>query len=506
MSNFDTDINSYSFNELKNLLNINTDTKFTTELLEKNYNNKINQLQKLDDTSLLDNLNIFFTKIYNLLYLNLKNENYNGKISDNFNNEALISKIDSLENNVTNIIENKIHNVNTVNESNIPINPKTYNTIKKQLAINSEFRSPASQLSLPSNCGINGNPNKICDKISQSTNFIVDLPESINNVISLELVNSDIPNIIYTFSEKKGNNKFIICVNSNVLNDEQNEYIITIPDGVWFATDIEKLLSNYYLDIAYNEPVKNKYLRYLKFEVSESSAKPVFRFKTLEEIDTFLNIYPWSVISYNDMESKELAFSIRNIYSPSLCNNNNKPDYQRNMDEINFSLSCLGTFGYGLSDIYDRENYIYKMIAFNNTNYLTTIGVNTYNGFLESTNVYGHTNDSGLYISVNDFVGNQSQQLILLGFGETITSDNILARIPTSGSPFANSHTNSKTIYTIKRCYHGGVRIRKLHIQILDTYGRVVDLQNYPTNFVFEFTCEYSNEKLTAYRNKLFTK
>ena len=309
MSNFDTDINSYSFNELKTLLNINLNDEFTNELLEKNYSNKINQLQNLDDRSLADELNIFFTKIHNLLYLHKKNENYTKKFSDNFNNEELINKIDKLESNVTNIIENKIHNVNTVNESNIPINPKTYNTIKKQVAINSEFKSPASQLSVPANCGVAGNPNKICDKISQSTNFIIDLPESINNVISLELVNSDIPNIIYTFSKKKGNNKFIVCINSNDL-PEDIEYVITIPDGVWFATDIENFISSYYFDIAYNDVTKNKYLRYLKFEVSESSARPVFRFKTLEEIDTFLNIYPWANISYDDMSSLNLAFSI----------------------------------------------------------------------------------------------------------------------------------------------------------------------------------------------------
>jgi hypothetical protein len=506
MSNFDTDINSYSFNELKTLLNINLNVEFTNELLEKNYSNKINQLRNLDDTSLAGDLNIFFTKIYNLLYLHKKSENYTKKFSDNLNNEELINKIDKLESNVTNIIENKIHNVNTVNESNIPINPKTYNTIKKQVAINSEFKSPASQLSVPTNCGITGNPNKICDKISQSTNFIIDLPESINNVISLELVNSDIPNIIYTFSEKKGNNKFIVCINSNDLTDDI-EYDITIPDGVWFVTDIENFISSFYFDVAYvNDATKNKYLRYLKFEVSESSARPVFRFKTLEEIDTFLNIYPWANISYDDMSSLNLAFSIRNIYTPSICVNNDKPYHQHNMDELNFSLSCLGTLGYTLSDIYNRENSIYKLIAFNDTNYITTIGIYTYYGFLESRNIYGHTNDSGLYISVNDFVGNQSQQLILLGFGETITSDNILARIPTAGTPFGNNHSNSKTIYTIKRTYHGGVRIRKLHIQVLDTYGRIVDLQNYPTNFVFEFTCEYSNEKLSAYRNKLFNK
>ena len=502
MYDFDMDINSYSFNELKKFLNIDTDTEFTKELLEKNYNNKINNLHELEDNTLAHNLNIFLTKVYNLLYLNLKNQNYNDKISNTFDNE-LINKLDKFQENLTNLLDNKIHSVKTINQSNIPVNPNTYNTIKKQIAINSEFKSPTSHLSKTANCGITGNPYQICDKVAQSTNFIIDLPESINNVISMELVNSDIPNIIYTFSEKKGNNKFIICISSNDIT-ENIDYNITIPDGVWFATDLETFISNYYLDIAFNNVAKNKYLRYLKFEIPESSAKPVFRFKTSEEMEAFLNIYPWTNVSYNDISNLELSFSIRNIYSPTLCINNEKPYYQENMNEINFSLSCLGTIGYNLSDIYDSINSNYKIITFNNTDYIKTIGIYTYHGFLESTNIYGHTNDSGIYISVNDFVGNQSQQIILLGFGGTITSDNIIARLPTAGTPFTQNNNNSKTMYSIKREYYGGVRIRKLHIQVFDSYGRLIDLQNYPTNFVFEFTCEYSSENINSFRKKLF--
>ena len=503
MSEFDMDINSYSFNELKNLLNIDTNSEFTKELLEKNYNNKINNLHQLADVTLAENLNKFFTKIYNLLYLNLNNENYNDKISNISHNEELINKLDKFQENLTNLLDNKIHYVNSVNQSNIAVNPNTYNTIKKQIAINSEFKSPASQLSIPSNCGVTGNPDQVCDKVTQSTNFVIELPETINNVISMELVNSDIPNIMYTFSEKKGNNKFMICMSNNQIS-ENIEYNIHIPDGVWFATDIENFISSYYLDVAFNDASRNKYLRYLKFEVPESSAKPVFRFKTSEEIDTFLNIYPWTNITYNDISNLELSFSIRNIHLPSICINTEKPYYQNSMNEINFSLSCLGTIGYNLSDVYDIANSQYKNITFNNSNYIKTIGINQYYGYLETTNIYAHTNDSGIYISVNDFVGNQSQQIILLGFGGTITSDNIIARVPSGTNPFTQTNTNSKTAYSIKREYYGGVRIRKLHIQVLDCYGRLIDLQNYPTNFVFEFTCEYSSENINSFRKKLF--
>ena len=510
MGNFNTDINSYSFNELKELLYISPETDFTKELLETKYNNKINQLEELDDVSLVNELNIFFTKIYNLLYLQIRSVDYSNKIPNNYNQEEIIDKLDKLESNITNLMENKIQNFNSVNESNIPINPITYNTIKKQVAINSEFKSAGSYLTKPSNCGIGTLPSVLCEKMSTSSNFIIELPESINNVISLELVNTDLPNIIYTFSKKKGNTQFAIVITTNSITPSyQNmEFVIDIPDGIWFASDIESFLSSLYLDVPPGassiDTEKDKYLRYLKFEISESSAKPVFRFKTKAEIDSLSSTTSISGMDYSNIESMNMQFSLRNIIDPIICNSNEPTFQQNNMDEIHFTLTCLGTFGYTLNNIYNIIELKYKFIGSEDENYMKTIGTVTYTGYLESQNIYCHTNNSGLYISVNDFVGNQSQQLILLGFGSTVTADDILSRIPTTGNPFSNSNTNSNTSYSIKRTYHGGVRIRKLHIQILDVYGRIVDFHNYPTNFVFEFTCEYSSEKLSKYRNQVF--
>ena len=43
--------------------------------------------------------------------------------------------------------------------------------------------------------------------ITNSTNYMVDLPEPVNNVISMELVSLEIPNIMYYISEKSKTNK-----------------------------------------------------------------------------------------------------------------------------------------------------------------------------------------------------------------------------------------------------------------------------------------------------------
>ena len=129
--------------------------------------------------------------------------------------------------------------------------------------------------------------------------------------------------------------------------------------------------------------------------------------------------------------------------------------------------------------------------------------LNFYNGYLLAEKVYGYNGETALYISVNDYVGNQGQQILLLGYDKTVTADNILARVPVKIGPFQSNIYNSLIDYSIKREYYGGVKIRKLNIQILDKYGRIVDLSDYPTNFVFEFTIQYSSERLAIFRNQM---
>ena len=89
-----------------------------------------------------------------------------------------------------------------------------------------------------------------------------------------------------------------------------------------------------------------------------------------------------------------------------------------------------------------------------------------------------------------------------MGQDSHLVSDNILSRIAVKIQPFQNLLFYALTDYDIKREYYGGVKIRKQHVQVLDKYGRVVDLSDYPTNFVFEFTIQYSSERLAIFRNR----
>ena len=190
----DTDINSYSLNELKEVFNITSDT-YTMKVLNDKYNIKLQLNNSLLDADLKNRLNIFFNKIYQFLLLH--SIDYNSqKEKNNLQLDYLNDKLDNLIylNNNPKYLSNVLA-TNITNQSNIPINQNTYNKVKKQISINSDFRKKGPGL-------VN----------QSSTNFTIDLPEQFDNVISMHLVNIEIPNLIHTFSNTKNNNQFKITI------------------------------------------------------------------------------------------------------------------------------------------------------------------------------------------------------------------------------------------------------------------------------------------------------
>ncbi len=518
MTNIDIDINNYNFNELTKLLNV-SNNGFSKRELELEYEKRLELNKEIEDINLKENLENFFKNVYNFLYRHTIDFKYE---SNNYI-ENLDSKLNYLIDFNYKSNPNFLNNIlatNTINESNISLNPKTYNIIKKQISINSEFRKTILSPWF-SDCSNNKDkkeskaPRYVFD--SSSSDFTIEFPESIDNVISMELVNTEIPNLINTFSKRKGNYEFIINVWNNG-NKEINH--IFIPDGVWVVSTFQNYLSTNYFDtniLDSTGALLNKNLRYLKFEILSWSAKPVLRFKTFDEIALFNNSLGndgnTSTSQQTSLESsydylKNMKYSIENVLHEYHCKSTEKQFNiykDANKNKINFGLTCLGTMGFDIDQVLNNGNPI--VIKYTDPKYfyppISLYKLNFYNGYLLAEKVYGYNGETALYISVNDYVGNQGQQILLLGYDKTVTADNILARVPVKIGPFQSNIYNSLIDYSIKREYYGGVKIRKLNIQILDKYGRIVDLSDYPTNFVFEFTIQYSSERLAIFRNQM---
>jgi len=522
MANVDTDINNYNFNELTQLLNV-SNKGFSLRELESEYKKRLEINKELEQEDLKENLEKFFENVYHFLIkhaIDFKNE-------DNKKNNDFIEDIDKKLNYLVDFnykskpeILSNVVSANTINQSNIPLNPRTYDIIKKQISINSEFRKKSANKTNKKVC-IN-NQNTIVTDVSlalfldTSTDFTIELPEIMDNVISMELVNTEIPNLVNTFSIRKGNYEFKVTIGPSGGPFEITN--IYIPTGVWIVSEFQEYLSTNYFDVDILEGgvLKNELLRYLVFDIPAWSAKPLFRFKTPEELTEF-NTISGTATLLTEPILITLEYSIENILHEYLCKNTERQftSYKNgNENKINFGLTCLGTMGFDIDQVLERGSELGDaadpiFIKYNDNNYIyppISLSISTpitYNGYLQALKVYAYSSETALYVCVNDFIGNHGQQILLLGYDKTLTADNILARVAVKQQPFQQNIYNSLLDYSIKREYYGGVRIRKLSIQIIDKYGRIVDLSDYPTNFVFEFTIQYSSERLAIFRNKM---
>jgi hypothetical protein len=76
-------------------------------------------------------------------------------------------------------------------------------------------------------------------------------------------------------------------------------------------------------------------------------------------------------------------------------------------------------------------------------------------------------------------------------FNSSLLNNNILARITLQSRFFDVQLSNNLNIVTTPREYFGPVNITTLNIQLLDEYGRVVDLNNMDFSFCLTLITEY---------------
>ena len=508
MENIEFDVNSYTVEELHKIFNV-TD-KSSEDELETRYNEKIKMLYKLNDPIKESNLKTFFKQAHDI-------------ISGLYNFNAIIP-----------------------DTNNYFVNPIVPDLVKQQIAVNSEFRKRtyADKIDFRNDNNKIFNNYKEIVETSTNTDFVVEFLEPISNVVSLELVNSDLPYLEYNFSQKKNNNRFKITI-TDASNHIVIPYIISIPDGLWYADSLATLLNDTYL---YNIPsynannpekfpegtmlglqdisnvvsgtagaggLSNNYLEYLLFNVDMASAKTSFRFMLADEITAYNNrnnVVAPNVLNYALLKS--LSYTLLGIEDATCTNMLNV-----------FSNTCLGRMGFELSDIYNIElasecidknadclnknkheeiKYTFTLKSININNELN-FGTTKYNGYIQSNCIYSNNDDTAFYISVDDFTGNHSEQIMILG-DNTYIGKSVLARAQLKIGYAQTQFYNANQDFSIKRMYYGEVKIRKLHIKILNKYGFIVDMQRYPTNFVFEFTRRYSSETQDNYNKFLLKK
>ena len=91
-----------------------------------------------------------------------------------------------------------------------------------------------------------------------------------------------------------------------------------------------------------------------------------------------------------------------------------------------------------------------------------------------------------IYLVLDDF-NNSINNGFYGAFASSILNKNILARISVQGTPFNITNQNNLTLIKTPRPYFGPVDIQKLQIQLLDEYGRILNLNNMDFSFCISY-------------------
>ena len=427
--NFDLNIGNYSKEELEEILELPT-----------NYDENIIQMKEtklrqniMNDLSIPSTIKSktlgFITNIKNILVLTVNKNNSNNNANFGTKMESLaksynniynlnknLTKSDTVDSGSTYIIKQPPTPYGQSSPSEFyqgTINPLNKRILRQNVNIDTRFRENYYT--------------------SQSSNFHLDLPIRLTQVVSLQLSALEMPSTFYAVSKVFGNNFFVISLpaSSNI-----EPLIIIIPDGNYTYIALQTYINNFLA--AATTPVAYQTIQFL-VDVntpggtgSGGSGKMVVGSTT-----------------------GTLEFSLN--FQTDIYGNDDK------QTPLPLKMGWLMGF---------REGYYENNVTYVSEGLVDLLGPRY------------------IYLAVDDYNNNVSDGFYG-AFTSSILNKNILARITLQGSVFNVINQNNLLLVTTSRQYFGPVDIQKMQIQLLDEYGRILDLNNMDFSFCLSFQTVY---------------
>jgi len=450
MEKFNLDITTYSNDDICELLSLPKDYDMNIVKIAKDKLQK--KLVKLENSDMfkIQEILLFLDNAQNKLFQNLSNNKFSGTYQDPINNVSFYGNHPIINNN--NEIEGKKANTwdgRNVDEKNYPpghLNPINVKSIKRSINIDTRFR-----------------PDYYTTK---STDFTVTLPERLNKVVSMRLSSIEIPMSFYALSESLGNTTFTITLDRTHPQYEPNIFIIKIPPGNYEDRWVDSTKAAY-IESAVNSALDRVGLG-SKHSIKPNPQIPCIRF-TVDPVSGRSVFALAKDLSPDGAKCREIVVNFN-------VNNEGGPD---NSTPLLFRLGWQLGFRSGEYVIKSEES----------TTELS-------GGSIISEGVCFVNGPQYCYIVVNDY-NNSSNNFFRAAFAESILSPNILGRINLTKGLQTNKvyKSGQDDNYTDSlnrtREYFGPVDIQRLSVQILDEYGRVLDLNNMDWSFILSFVCLY---------------
>ena len=357
---------------------------------------------------------------------------------------------------------------NTIRDN---LNPDYKNMIKRLICVDSQYR-------------LNVYPYN--DPDTNECDFTINLTEKLTNVVSFQVENIQIPVSFYNISSRMGNNYFYMTINDV-------EEMIEVPDGYYSLTDLLVAVNNAITDISHN----------IVFSLLNTSKLT----KIKNNMDSSLNIIFFDA---NDVKESSEAHT-KNTHFLNAKGNHNlgwilgfreiyidasnillNYDINPHASIISEAIPCITTTKYFTLVVNDyNQNQTNGTIVQSNID-MNFIKPTTYYNYqttptarpldldcLKCSNVSDYNNKSLTkaqifsQIEMNKYKAQMNTQVNLRL--ECKTYNHTMAIIPFDNSTaFGETYFNDKIHH--KREYHGPVDIEKLHVQLFDDKGMLVDL------------------------------
>ena len=419
-SNFDLNIKNYTTKELEELfeLPLNYDESIVEIHETKMRQNILSDKSILSSTK--NNTMSFIGDVKKVLISYIKDkkpfsglDNLAKTYQNVYNLDKSLQKSDTINSGSTNIIKQP----NTPYGQSMPsefyqgtINPLNKRILRQNINIDTRFRENYYT--------------------SNASNFHVNLPIRLTQVVSLQLSAMEMPTTFYVISKVFGNNFFVLEISG------QEPLIVTIPDGNYDYLALQNYINQYLTTVATGSYTN---------------------INCLVDINTPGGAGP-------------VAGSGKMIFG-----------------------STTGTQSFSLNFLVDR---------YGNEDRQTPLPLKLgwlmgyRGGYYENAYTYpseGVVNLIGpryIYLVIDDFNNNVNDGFYG-AFTSSILNKNILARISLQGSVFSVLSQNNFNLLTTPRQYFGPVDIQKLQVQLLDEYGRILDLNNMDYSFCLSFQTVY---------------
>lgn len=425
-----TNVSDYSLDDILNLLEIKLDEYEDYDNFQKDTNEKINTYIEIFEKSKNNDIVDFFKEIKKSLFGNY----------DDRSNVTEAQKLLEIYNERDRMI--KSDNSDKMLENNHDIYRET---VTKLLTIDTRFRSNYTS--------------------TLSTDFDIDLPYIIKNVIELRLSDVEFPATFYPFQDEYQNNYFWLKYTFTYSTDttfSQTKYIyFYVSPGNYYQanliSDLQEVIDNEGLPIVITHNID--------FTNDGGVGNGTGTF-TIE----------YTADSTNSVIITDLVLNMNASKIP-------ESEYNYNTSHIIDSDNAKIEKYYNVDSTIDYKQRMGWMLGFRDAYYSGSTSY-TSEGQLD---IIG---PRYMYLLVNDF--NTSSNVNFFSNNETnLLSDNILGRISLKTFAFSVQSQNDFTVYGEPRYFFGPVNIDRLQIKVIDEYGRIINLNGMDFSFTIQMTVKF---------------